>query len=41
MEEAKGHVLKGKEFKLYWDYEYTMRKTNTAYRPDMTLKDVR
>ena len=32
----KGHVLKGKESKLCWDFEYKMRKTSTARR----LEDV-
>ena len=37
----KGHVLKGKEFKLYWDFGYRMRKMSTACRSDMILEDVR
>ena len=37
----KGHVLKGNEFKLCWDFEYKMRKTSTTRRPDMTLDDVK
>ena len=36
----KGHVVKGKEFKLYWDFEYKMRKTSTARGPNMTLENV-
>ena len=30
----KGHVLKRKEFKLCWDFEYKMSKTNTVRRQD-------
>ena len=36
-----GTCTQGKEFKVCWDFEYKMRKTSIARRPDMTLKDVR
>lgn len=35
----KGQVLKGNGFKLCWDFEYRMRKTSSARRPDLTLED--
>ena len=37
----KVHVLKGNEHKLCWDFEYKMKKTSTACRPDITLEDER
>ena len=31
----------GEKFKLCWHFEYKMKKTSTAHKPDMTLEDVR
>ena len=36
---GKGEVLENSGKKLCWDFEYSLRKTTTARRPDMTLED--
>ena len=33
-----GHILENDEMKLSWDFEYAMRATTTARRPDATLE---
>ena len=36
----KGTTLENKGKKLLWDFEYCMRKTTSARRPDLTLEDL-
>ena len=36
----KGTVLEKQGKKLIWDFEYRMRKTTSARRPDLTLEDL-
>lgn len=35
----RGKVLKNENAKLIWDFEFHLRKTTTARRPDLTLED--
>ena len=35
----RGHVLENENAKLIWDFEFKMRKTTKARRPDLTLED--
>jgi len=35
----KGKVLENQNAKLIWDFEFHLRKTTTARRPDLTLED--
>ena len=34
----KGKVLENEKAKMVWDFEYKLRKSNTARRPDLTLE---
>ena len=34
----KGKVIESKDFQLSWDFEYHLRKTTTARRPDVTIE---
>ena len=36
---GKGHVVEGNESKMLWDFEYKLRVTESARRPDLTLED--
>ena len=36
----KGTTLENQRKKLIWDFEYCMRKTTSARRPDLTLEDL-
>ena len=36
---GKGHVVEGNESKMLWDFEYKLRVTERARRPDLTLED--
>ena len=36
---GKGHVVEGNESKMVWDFEYKLRATERARRPDLTLED--
>ena len=36
---TRGHVLENAQAKLVWDFEFNLRKTTTARRPDLILED--
>ena len=36
---TRGHVLENARAKLVWDFEFNLRKTTTARRPDLILED--
>ena len=36
---GKGHVIEGNGSELLWDFEYKLRVTERARRPDLTLED--
>lgn len=35
-----GKVIDKKRQKIYWDFEFTLRKTQTARRPDLILEQL-
>ena len=35
----RGHVLENDRAKLLWDFEFNLRKTTAARRPDLILED--
>ena len=35
----RGKVLESPQYKLCWDFEFSMRKTTSARRPDLVLED--
>ena len=36
---SRGHVLENSQAKLVWDFEFNLRKTTTARRPDLILEE--
>ena len=34
-----GHILEAQSKKIIWDFQFKLRKTNKARRPDLILED--